>query len=80
MRRSIAIANGPRFGLTSYAAIWRAPRRAGATAAKLTALFAGLHKPTRRSITFNNGSECAHHNKLERKLGLISFFYGPHSA
>ena len=73
-------APGPRFDLVSYTAIWRAPRRAGATAAKLTALFADLHKPARRSITFNNGSECVHHNKLERELSLISFFYGPHSA
>jgi hypothetical protein len=54
--------------------------RPGVTAAKLTTLFADLHKPTRRSITFNNGSGCAHQEKLEREPGLISFFYGPHSA
>ena len=54
-------------------------KTAEATAAKLTALFADLPKPARRSITFDNGSEFAHHDKLERDLGLISFFCDPHS-
>ena len=54
-------------------------KTAEATAAKLTALFADLPKPARRSITFDNGAEFAHHDKLERDLGLISFFCDPHS-
>ncbi len=33
----------------------------------------------RRSITFDNGSEFAHHQKLEGDLGLLTFFCDPHS-
>ena len=51
----------------------------GATAAKLTGLFAYLPTPPRRSIAFNIGSKFAHHNKLEHELGLIRFLCDPHS-
>jgi len=35
---------------------------------------ATIANPTRRSITFNNGLEFAHHNKLEYELSLLRFF------
>ena len=54
-------------------------KTAEATAAKLTALLAVLPEAARRSITFDNGSEFAQHQKLERGLGLLTFFCDPHS-
>ena len=54
-------------------------KTADATAAKLTALFSVLPEAARRSITFDNGSEFAHHQKLEGELGLLTFFCDPHS-
>ncbi len=47
-------------------------KTAEATAAKLTALFSVLPKAARRSITFDNGSEFAQHQKLEGGLGLLT--------
>ncbi len=56
------------------------PRKtAEATAAKLTGLLSGLPAAARRSITFDNGSEFAEHDKLERELGLQTFFCDPHA-
>jgi IS30 family transposase len=56
------------------------PRKtAEATTVKLTGLFSGLPAAARRSITFDNGSEFAEHNKLESKLGMQTFFCDPHS-
>jgi IS30 family transposase len=56
------------------------PRKtAEATAAKLTDLLSGLPEVARRSITFDNGSEFAEHDKLERELGLQTFFCDPHA-
>jgi IS30 family transposase len=54
-------------------------KTAKATAAKLTSLFAGLPEAARRSVTFDNGSEFAHHQKLESDLGMLTFFCDPHS-
>ena len=54
-------------------------KTAEATAAKLTGLFAVLPKAARRSITFDNGSEFAQHQKLERDCDLLTFFCDPHS-
>jgi transposase, IS30 family len=54
-------------------------KTADATAAKLTALLSVLPEAARRSITFDNGSEFAHHQKLEGDLGLLTFFCDPHS-
>ena len=54
-------------------------KTAEATAAKLTSLFSGLPEAARRSITFDNGSEFAQHHKLERDLGMLTFFCDPHS-
>jgi len=54
-------------------------KTAEATAAKLTGLLAVPPKAARRSITLDNGSEFAHHHKLERDIGLLSFFCDPHS-
>ena len=56
------------------------PRKtADATAASLTDLFSGLPVAARRSITCDNGSEFAEHKKLERDLGIPTFFCDPHS-
>ena len=64
------------------------PRKtAEATAASLTNLFSGLPLAARRSITpdrvrgrlCDNGSEFAEHKKLERDLGIPTFFCDPHS-
>ena len=54
-------------------------KTAEATATKLTDIFSALPEPARRSITFDNGSEFAHHQKLERELGMLTFFCDPHS-
>ena len=54
-------------------------KTAEATAAKLTDIFSGLPEPARRSITFDNGSEFAQHQKLETELGMLTFFCDPHS-
>ena len=56
------------------------PRKtAEATATSLTGLLEGLPVAARRSITCDNGSEFAGHNKLERDLGIPTFFCDPHS-
>lgn len=56
------------------------PRKtAEATAASLTGLLEGLPVAARRSITCDNGSEFAEHKKLERDLGIPTFFCDPHS-
>jgi IS30 family transposase len=54
-------------------------KTAQATAAKLTSLFSELPEAARRSITFDNGSEFAHHQKLEKELGMLTYFCDPHS-
>jgi IS30 family transposase len=54
-------------------------KTAEATAASLVELFSGLPAAARRSITCDNGSEFAEHNKLERDLGMPTFFCDPHS-
>jgi IS30 family transposase len=54
-------------------------KTAEATAASLAELFSGLPAAARRSITCDNGSEFAEHSKLERDLGMPTFFCDPHS-
>jgi len=54
-------------------------KTAAATAASLTDLFAALPAAARRSITFDNGSEFAEHETLEKDLGMLTFFCDPHS-
>ena len=54
-------------------------KTAEATAAKLTNILSALPEPARRSITFDNGSEFAHHQKLESDTGMMTFFCDPHS-
>ncbi len=64
------------------------PRKtAKATAASLTGLLEGLPRAARRSITpdrvrgrlCDNGPEFAEHKKLERDLGIPTFFCDPHA-
>jgi hypothetical protein len=52
-------------------------KTAEATAAKLTDIFSGLPEPARRSITFDNGSEFAQHQKLETELGMLTLLLRP---
>jgi IS30 family transposase len=54
-------------------------KTAEATAASLTGLLSALPAPARRSITFDNGSEFAEHQKLEKDLGMLTYFCDPHS-
>ncbi len=50
-----------------------------ATTAKRTGLFSSRPVAARRSINFDNGSECFAHDKLKCDLGMQTFFRAPHS-
>ena len=54
-------------------------KTAEATAATLAGSFAALPEAARRSITFDNGPEFAHHQKLQQDLDMQTFFCDPHS-
>jgi IS30 family transposase len=54
-------------------------KTAEATKALLRAIFAGLPKAARRSITFDNGGEFAHHQSLTTDLAMKIWFCDPHS-
>jgi IS30 family transposase len=41
--------------------------------------FRHLPGPLRRSITFDNGTEFAHHHRLKARLGIQTFFCDPHA-
>ncbi len=56
----------------------RHPSTIGRELRRNTALFSVLPKAARRSITFDNGSEFAQHQKLEGGLGLLTFFCDPY--
>ena len=45
----------------------------------LMACFSRLPAALRRSITFDNGTEFAHHHRLNLALGLQTFFCDPHA-
>jgi IS30 family transposase len=47
-------------------------------ARRLGALFASLPKSLRRTVTFDNGTEFAHHSQLHR-LAIKTFFCDPHA-
>jgi IS30 family transposase len=47
-------------------------------ARRLGALFESLPKPLRRTVTFDNGTEFAHHHELHR-LAIKTFFCDPHA-
>jgi len=49
------------------------------TADSLAGVFAALPAAARRSITFDNGSEFANHDKLQQELAMQTFFCDPHS-
>jgi IS30 family transposase len=52
---------------------------AQATAAALTALLAPLPPPARRSLTFDNGPECAGHRTVAEAIGVTTWFCPPHA-
>ena len=54
-------------------------KTAGATAASLLRQFRRLPKALRRSITFDNGTEFAHHTQLKDRLKMKTYFCDPHS-
>jgi IS30 family transposase len=57
----------------------RQPNKAAEpVAAKLTELFSFLPKTLRRTITFDNGTEFAYHQRLH-KLSMRTFFCDPHA-
>lgn len=57
----------------------RQPNKAAEpVAAKLTDLFGSLPKTLRRTITFDNGTEFAYHQRLH-KLSMRTFFCDPHA-
>ena len=61
-------------------AILRLPGKAAApTADTLTAVLAPLPACLRRTLTFDNGTEFAHHYKLHKPLHMKTFFCDPHA-
>jgi IS30 family transposase len=54
-------------------------KTAETTATSLAGVFSNLPAAARRSITFDNGSEFANHNKLQQDLAMQTFFCDPHS-
>jgi transposase, IS30 family len=60
--------------------IERLPNKTAAQlAAHLLARFVPLPHAIRRSLTFDNGTEFAHHELLNQTLGLATFFCDPHA-
>jgi transposase, IS30 family len=61
-------------------AIVRQPNKAAAPVVKaLEALLAPLPSNLRQTITFDNGTEFAHHHTLHASLGIATFFCDPHA-
>jgi len=61
-------------------AIVRQPnKQAGPVADAITALLASLPSTLRQTITFDNGTEFAYHDRLRQSLGLQTFFCDPHA-
>jgi len=54
-------------------------RKAPVTAKALASLLEPLPKDARTTITFDNGTEFAHHHQLHRQLGVETFFCDTHS-
>lgn len=54
-------------------------RRAEPTAQHLADQLAGLPPELRRTLTFDNGTEFAHHHRLNHEPGLATFFCDPHA-
>ena len=62
--------------------VWmqRLPSKAAAPVAKrIESLLAPLPQELRQSITFDNGTEFAHHHALRQPLGIQTFFCDPYS-
>lgn len=58
----------------------RLPSKAAAPVAKrIESLLAPLPQELRQSITFDNGTEFAHHHALRQPLGIQTFFCDPYS-
>jgi IS30 family transposase len=58
----------------------RLPSKAAASVAqRIEAALAALPSDLRRSITFDNGTEFAHHYRLRDSLGLQTYFCDPYS-
>lgn len=57
----------------------RPNKQAEPVAAAIEALLAPLPSKLRQSITFDNGTEFARHDRLRQRLGLETFFCDPHA-
>jgi len=57
----------------------RPNKQAEPIAAAIEALLAPLPSKLRQSITFDNGTEFARHERLRQRLGLETFFCDPHA-
>ena len=63
-----------------YWMMQKLPRKdADTTAEAIKDRFEGLPGKARKTITFDNGSEFARHQRLEHETGLCAFFCEPHS-
>lgn len=58
----------------------RQPNKAAAPVARqLLGQFESLPAPLRQSVTFDNGTEFALHHRLNRELGMATYFCDPHA-
>lgn len=65
---------------TRLTAVVTLPTKAAASVAQtLQSLLAPLPPTLRRTLTFDNGTEFAHHHTLHQPLGIKTFFCDPHS-
>lgn len=61
-------------------AILRQPgKRAADVAQAIEAVLASLPSNLRQTITFDNGTEFAHHARLRQNLGILTYFCDPHA-
>lgn len=54
-------------------------KQAGPVADAIAVMLAALPSTLRQTITFDNGTEFAYHDKLRQSLGLKTFFCDPHA-
>jgi len=65
--------------LTARGVITRAAKLDVPVAEYLLRQFSSLPQPIRRTLTLDNGGEFAHHYRLNRELGMATYFCDPHS-
>lgn len=55
-------------------------KRAGDTTTAILELMESIPKESRKTITYDNGGEFAHHETICKKLGMSSFFCDPYAS